>query len=93
MALFQLLKGVVRNGLHDLGAPLYGEAVYDAYLNLAGLYLICEQELHHPLGGCADVRAYAVSPADSDDHLVELGIIDPVPFLLQPLDSVQLFSQ
>ena len=90
VALLQLLEGVVGDGLHDLGPPLDGEAVDLPDLHLAGGDLVGQEKLHDLLGGGADVGSDAVPSADSDDELVQLGVVHRALLGLQLLHSLEL---
>ena len=93
MTFLELFKGVVGDGLHDLDTSLDGESVDDPDLRLSCLELVFEEELHDLLSGCADVRTDSVSSANSDDELVELGVVDGRSLFLELLHSVELLLE
>ena len=93
VALLQLCQCVVGDGLHDLHPPLDGQSVDLPDLHLSGGDLVGQEELHDLLSGCADVGSDTVSAADTDDELVELGVVGPVSLVLEDLDPLQLFSE
>ena len=90
MALLELLHDVGRNRTAELGAALDGQAVDDAELDLAGLYLVCEQNLKCVLRHAGDHRADAVAAAHADNELVELGIINKIVLRLHIHDTLAL---
>ena len=93
MALLQLLHDVVGDGLHGLHAVLDGEPVDVPDLDLPGLDLISQEELEDLLGILADVGTDPVPSADSDDELVQLGVVRPIRFVLQSLDPLKLLPE
>ena len=90
MAGFQLLHDVGRDCAAELGAALDGQAVDDAELDLAGLYLVRKQNLKGVLRHAGDHRADAVAAAHADNQLVELGIINKIVLRLHIHDTLAL---
>ena len=53
-------------------------------------YLIGKEEFHDSLRRCTDVRSDTVTTANTDDELVQFGVVDPVSFSLEHIDPLEL---
>ena len=93
VAFFQCCQCVVGDGLHDLDTPLDGQSVDLSDLHLSCFDLVCEQDFHDLLGGCADVRSDTVTSAYSDDEFVQFGIVCPVGLILEYFDPLELLPE
>ena len=90
MALLQLFHNVGRDCAAEFSTALDGQTVDHAELHLAGLYLVCQQNLQRVLCHAGDHRADAVAAAHADDQLVQLGVINKIVLRLHIHDTLAL---
>ena len=93
MALLDFRKHVVRNGLQLFGAVLNREPVDDPEFDFAGGNLVPQQVLKDFLCFGADGGADAIAAEHADDYGTDRRVINPVAFLLQSFDSLQLLLE
>ena len=90
MALLQLFHNVRRDCAAEFSTALDGQTVDHTELYLAGLHLVCQQNLQRVLCHAGDHRADAVAAAHADDELVQLGVINKIVLRLHIHDTLAL---
>lgn len=90
IALFAFLEHIVGEALHLLHPVFDGHPLDGAKLNVAGGDFFLQEILHYPQGLLHDDRADAVSGQDTDNDVIQFGVIGDLGVLLHRLDALIL---
>ncbi len=87
----QLGNDVVWERFHLRRAVLDGQAFDGLEFDLAALYLGLQDVFQHPHGLTGDERPDAIAAANADTDVGGGLVVEPVRFVLESLDSIELF--